>query len=611
MTGANRLKWQIIEAVSDFLQEQHSAEAEDLEKKFTQQYDSLLKQHESESTSDIVGIHHLIKEFKPALSLILEPGAAFDRLVAIVSPILNAALSSAEHQKLMASLKSQESAKSRSAPKGVIVPKYDSSKNLELLSVGIDIGSSTSHLVFSRLFLNRERSFLNPTNRFMLVDREIIHESEIIFTPLLDRYTIDIDSIIKFCEEEYRKAGFTPEMVESGAVVVTGETAKKQNAEEIVKCLSSESGKFVSAAAGPNYESVLAAMGSGIVDRSRETRRTIMNVDIGGGTSNIAVASDGSVLTTSCINVGGRLLGIDKDFKIWRIDEPTNFLMQELGMDYRLGDIIPEDDARLIAREFAKALLEVMRGPAKSRIAKELMMTGDLDFSIKVDEYSFSGGIAEIYYGSADAYDDIGRYLAEEIETVVDEASMRVIEPLNKIRATVIGAGAFTLSVSGSTCYFDRSIEFPIANVPVLLINVTTGNYSPGLVEEEVARAFTKHDLEEGEEIVALYFKDSLYRSYSWLQEFVKAIENALPKTVARKMMVILLFETDIGKMVGLTTHRETSIQHNLLSLDELTLEEGDWIDIGAPLSSGQVFPVTVKSLVFKKNKEYLTKSRS
>ncbi|MHA1937090.1 MAG: ethanolamine ammonia-lyase reactivating factor EutA [Candidatus Thorarchaeota archaeon] len=604
MIDANRLKWQIIEAVSDFFKEQFGGEAEGLEEKFVQQYDSLLKQHDSETSSDISYIHLLINELKPALSYVIEPGENLDRLMALVGPILNTALSSAEHQNLKASLKSQESAKPRSTPKGIVVTKYDSTENLELLSVGIDIGSSTSHLVFSRLSLNRERSFLNPTNRFMLIDREIIYESEIIFTPLLDRYTIDIESIIKFCEEEYRKAGITPEMVESGAVVVTGETAKKENAAEIVRRLSSESGKFVSAAAGPNYESVLGAMGSGIVDLSRETRRTIMNVDIGGGTSNLAITSNGNVLSTACINVGGRLLGIDKDFKIWRIDEPTNFLMQELGMNYQLGEIILQKDARLIAQEYAKALLEVMRGAAISRIAKELMMTDDLDFSFTVDEYSFSGGIAEIYYGGEETYDDIGRMLAEAIKSLVEESGMRVVEPENKIRATVIGAGAFTLSVSGSTCYFDTSIEFPITNVPVLPINVTTENYRPGIVEEEVARAYTQHDLQGGEEVVALYFKDSLYRSYAWLQEFVRAIENALPKTVASKTMIILLFESDIGKMVGLATRRETAIQHNLISLDELHLEEGDWIDIGAPLHSGQVFPVTVKSLVFNQNKE-------
>ena len=602
---ANSLKWRIIEIVSEFFEEHFSENATKLEEQFTTHYESLLQQHESEDTSDLSRVHHLIKEFRPALVSVLEPGADFDRLVREVSPILNEALSGAEQRRIQSSLREQEKTRRRSAPKSRVVPVYDRSDNLKMLSVGIDIGSSTSHLVFSRLVLSRERSFLNPSNRFQLVEREIIYESEIIFTPLINRYTIDIEAIVKFCKEEYKKAGITPEMVESGAVVVTGETAKKKNADEIVRRLSSESGKFVSASAGPNYESVLGAMGSGIVDLSRETQRTILHADIGGGTSNLAIASKGNVHSTSCTNVGGRLLGIDNDFKIWRIDEPTNFLMQELGMTYTIGDTIPEEDARTVAREYAKALVEVMQGPAESRIAKELMMTDGLDFSIPIDDISFSGGVAELFYGSDEGYDDIGMYLAEELKSLIEELGWNVIEPENKIRATVIGAGAFTLSVSGSTCYFDKSMEFPISNIPVIPVNVTTENYTPGVVEKEVARAFAKYDMVEGDDIVALYFKDSLYRSYSWLQEFVKSIENALPKSVASTKMVVLLFESDIGKMVGLMIRRETSIQHNLICLDELFLEEGDWIDIGEPLLAGQAFPVTVKSLVFNQNKEY------
>ena len=603
MSDANRLKWEIIEIVSGYLKQHFSDNADELQENFTKTYNLLLSQYQEDSLDYI----HLIKEFKPALSSTLQTGVHFDRLMGLVSPTLNAALASSEQQKVKESLKEQESARRASAPKTQLIPKYDQAENMELLSVGIDIGSSTSHLVFSRLTLNRERSFTNPSNRFILVDRNVLYESEIIFTPLIDRYTIDVEAIIEFCKEEYQKAGFFPEDVQTGAVIVTGETAKKQNAEEIVKRLSSESGRFVSAVAGPNYESVLSAMGSGVVDLSSETNKTIMNVDIGGGTSNIAIAIRGFVHSTSCINVGGRLLGIDDNFKIWRIDEPTNFVMKELGLDYQLGDTITEEHVKSIARAYAEALIEVMRGPAVSSIARELMMTNDIDLSIKVDQYSFSGGIAEIFYSSGKSFNDIGVYLANELKALVNEYDMEFIEPTTKIRATVIGAGAFTLSVSGSTCYFDKSIEFPIHNIPILPINVTIENYRPGIVEEEVKRAFNKYDMKEGDGLVALYFKDALYRSYSWLQEFVKSIENALPKTVANKMMVILLFETDIGKMVGLMTRRETSIEQNLISLDELFLEEGDWIDIGAPLHSDQVFPVTVKSLVFNKNKEYST----
>jgi ethanolamine utilization protein EutA len=473
----------------------------------------------------------------------------------------------------------------------------DDVEYMNVLSVGIDIGSSTSHLIFSRLTLKRERSMFNITNRFNLVNREIIYESSIIFTPLIDRYNIDVDAVVEFC------------MVETGAVVVTGETAKKQNAAEIVNRLSSESGKFVSAAAGPNLESFLGAMGSGIVDQTLRSRKSMLHVDIGGGTSNLAIASNGQVFSTSCINVGGRLLGIDKDFKIWRIDGPSQFLMKELGMNYQIGDIIPEEDARAIAREYAKSLVEVMQGPAKSVVAKELMMTEDLDFSIPIDAYSFSGGVAEMFFGSDETYDDIGVMLAEEVRGLVETQNLTIVEPENKIRATVIGAGAFSLSVSGSTTFFDEKIELPLGNIPVLTVNLGMKDFTPQKLIEVIQRAFITFDMVEGEDLVALYFKDMVYsKDYigdEWLAPFAKAIEKALPNSVSNKKMIILIFGYDVAKRLGLAIRDETSIESNILCLDELQLEAGDWIDIGAPLKTTQAFPVTVKSLVFNENKEY------
>jgi len=271
-------------------------------------------------------------------------------------------------------------------------------------------------------------------------------------------------------------------MVDTGAVIVTGETAKKQNAAEIVRRLSSESGKFVSASAGPNFESLLGAMGSGSVHQSLELQNTILNADVGGGTSNLAISSKGDVLSCACINVGGRLLGIDKDFKIWRIDGPTEFLMNELKMHYQLGNTISEDDARLIARTYAKALVEVLQGPAIETIAKELMMTADLDYSTPIDGFSFSGGIGEMIYGTeteSTTYNDIGHYLAEEIVLLMKQHNLPLIEPENKIRATVIGAGAFSLSISGSTCYIDKDFTLPLNNIPVIPVNLTRDNFSP------------------------------------------------------------------------------------------------------------------------------------
>ena len=490
--------------------------------------------------------------------------------------------------------------------------QYIPAENVEymkVLSVGIDVGSSTTHLIFSRLTLKRETSMFNMTNRFNLVNREILYESDIIFTPLVDRYNIDIDAVVEFCEAEYEKAGFTPAMIETGAVLVTGETAKKQNAAEIVNRLSSESGRFVSAAAGPNLESLLGAMGSGVVEASLQSGKCHLHVDIGGGTSNLSLVSKGQVLSTSCINVGGRLLGIKKNFEIWRLDGPTQFLMKELGMSYSVGDIIREDDAKIIAREYAKALIEVMQGPAKSKVARELMMTEDLDFSNQVEVYSFSGGIAELLYGSTEFFDDIGAMLALEIDVLVRERGMTVEQPKNLIRATVIGAGAFSLSVSGSTTFFDRNIELPVTNVPVIPVHLEKADFTPEHLIEQIRRALAAFDMTEGEDMFALYFQERVvsreYTGDEWLVPFAKAIESALVTAIAKEKLILLIFGYDVAKRLGLTIRDETSIKTNILVLDELLLKAGDWIDIGTPLKETESFPVTVKSLVFNENKDY------
>ena len=477
---------------------------------------------------------------------------------------------------------------------------------LIVTSVGIDVGSSTSHLIYSRLTLKRETSFFNISNRYMLANRDILYESEIIITPLLDRLTIDMVSLIDFIEREYQKAGFSKTNIDTGAVIVTGETAKKQNALELVSKISSESGKFVSATAGRNFEAVLGALGSGIVDVSKNTNKTIMNVDIGGGSSKIAIISNGSIISTASISVGGRLLGIDTNFKIWKIDEPANIVMNYLGMNYTIGNTIPEQDIKLIAKELVGALLEVMSGPTKNVLTKKLLMTDDLVFSDPIDSYSFSGGISEfIYQKENNFFNDIGQYIAYEVLQHIKERNYHIIEPQNKIRATVIGAGAFSLSISGSTCYVDKTIHLPLLNVPVIPIQVNQENFSKEKIIEEIAKSLKQYDLLEGKEVIGLYFKKPIYYFEKLLVEFAKALELALINSISSQIPIILLFEMDLARMLGLTIIRETSIQH-LVCLDELSLQAGDWIDIGEPVKSGDAYPVTVKSLAFKKKNSSL-----
>ncbi len=229
-------------------------------------------------------------------------------------------------------------------------------------------------------------------------------------------------------------------------------------------------------------------------------------------------------------------------------------------------------------------------------------MTPDLDFSIPIDEYMFSGGVAEIIYAGKGRYNDIGSILAKKIRSLIPKLKSPVVEPANKIRATVIGAGAYSLSVSGSSGFMDDKLTLPIRNIPVLRVDVEYEKLSLEHVVSRVNMAFQRHDLVDGQEIVALYFKDPVRVNYPALELFAKSMEKALPNSIAKKMPVILIFEKDIACSVGNVIRRETGLKTNLLSLDELCLSDGDWIDISEPLVGRQVFPVTVKSLVFPAN---------
>ena len=470
-------------------------------------------------------------------------------------------------------------------------------EEMDVTSVGIDIGSSTTHLIISKLHLLKEENFFNMTRRFNVVERKILYKGKILYTPLLNTTTIDIDAVANFCREEFKNAGISPEEIDTGAVIVTGETAKKENAKDIVEKIAGETGKFVSATAGPNFESVLAALGNGSVARSLDKQNTILSVDVGGGTSNMAILSHGKILSTACTNVGGRLLGIDSENKIWRIDPPVQRLMDRLGVEKKIGDVIGDEEIDLISTSLADALCEVMTQNAESETAKDLMMTDDLDLSIKVDEVIFSGGVSEYIYGEGIDSDDIGKRLAEKI--MKHKLDATIVEPESKIRATVIGAGSYSLSLSGSTCFYDDSILFPLNNVPVLVVNAEKEKFSPDHVVNQIRSAFQRNDVREGDETIALYFEDPIYRSEEYLKPFAEAIEKALPNSVEKNRLVILLFESDIGSMVGITLRNETKLGTNLICLDELEMKEGDWIDIGKPLYAGHTFPVTVKSLVF------------
>src|SRR5215469_6602779 len=207
--------------------------------------------------------------------------------------------------------------------------------NVELTTVGIDIGSSTSHLMFARVHLQRLGTALS--SRFVVVDRKVLWQSPILLTPYLPDYTIDVDELAGFIGSAYPYAGLDPSDVDSGAVILTGEAIKRHNARAIADLFSEEAGRFVCASAGHHMECQLAAHGSGAVALSRGHKARLINVDIGGGTTKLALIENGQIKLTLAFAVGGRHLVEDPKAGLTRIEEPMREIARSLGIELALG----------------------------------------------------------------------------------------------------------------------------------------------------------------------------------------------------------------------------------------------------------------------------------
>src|SRR5499433_565332 len=273
------------------------------------------------------------------------------------------------------------------------------SERIQLTSVGIDIGSSTSHLIFSRLLLRRQGIALS--SRFVVVKREILHESPILLTPYVDKTTIDTEKLNEFIQEAYQNAQLTPNDIDTGALIVTGEAAKKKNAEAISALFSAQAGKFVCATAGHNLEAILASYGSGAVHMTYHEGGdfTVMNVDVGGGTSKIAIVQQGKVIDTCALEVGARLVAMDENGTINRLEDTALKIAKLAGISLSLGGTMSESDKEKFSQVLCDSLFEVLERGKLSPQVQDLLLTPELEFKDPIHAIMFSGGVSEFIYG--------------------------------------------------------------------------------------------------------------------------------------------------------------------------------------------------------------------
>lgn len=480
------------------------------------------------------------------------------------------------------------------------------SERITLNSVGIDIGSSTSHLIFSRLTLRRQGVALS--SRFVVINREIIHESPILLTPYVDKTTIDTRQLGDFIHESYRKAGLTPEDIDTGAIIVTGEAAKKKNAEAIAALFSAEAGKFVCATAGHNLEAILASYGSGAVHMTYHEGGdfTVMNVDIGGGTSKIAIVQGGKVVDTCAVEVGARLIAMDESGKINRLEDTALKIAKIAGIpDLALGATMSEEQKDRFSQVLCNALFEVLERRPLSPEAKSLLLTPNLEFAEPIHAIMFSGGVSEFIYGYEKRnLGDLGAQLGKKVRARVNQLGGGDI-PLRsaevRIRATVIGASQYTVQVSGNTIYLSHPDLLPLRNLQVVTPQFEqTEAVTVADISGAVERALQRFDATDVERTVALAIRWELGPSYPLIRKLAEGLAGAMKEHIDNGQPLVLVFDADIAKLMGNIIERELIPGAGIISIDGIDLKDFDFIDIGQELPDAKAVPVVIKSLIFR-----------
>jgi ethanolamine utilization protein EutA (predicted chaperonin) len=479
-----------------------------------------------------------------------------------------------------------------------IVTDIEGLEMFSLKSVGIDIGSSTSHLIFSLITLRREGASLS--GKFRVTNREVLYRSPIMLTPYISATKIDTDKVNDFIHKAYKEAGLTPDDVDTGAVIITGEALKKENAQPIVENFAKYSGKFICAAAGHNHEALLAAYGCGAVDLSKSEHKTVLNVDMGGGTTKFSLVEDGVVTQTASISVGARLIAFDEKDKITRIENPGRKMMKELGYKVELGQTISEKMKEEFGAYMAKILFEVIEEGPNSPMARSLMVTPPFvnykGFK-QVQHLVFSGGVSEhVYDRDPKAYGDIGPVLGRNMREYLKNLPKDVLrEPIEGIRATVIGAGEYTIQASGNTSYVSNEKALPVHGLKVIQAPIREGES----VSEALKQSLRKFDLPRFTSGLALSLTVSGVPDYQSVKRIAQGVAEILKEADDPKCPLYLTLDLDIAKSLGGMLRDELKVTRDIIAVDGIEVGDLDYIDIGECLGITEVIPVTVKSLMF------------
>ncbi len=492
--------------------------------------------------------------------------------------------------------------------------------NVVLHSVGIDIGSSSTQVVFSKIHLQRVSDQLST--RYVVVSREPLFHAPLALTPYLSETQIDARALGEIIESAYAASGLHPDTVDAGAVILTGEALRRENGAAIAAMLAEQGGEFVCATAGHHMESMLAVYGSGAARRSFDMQSRILNVDIGGGTTKLGLVENGELRATAAVHTGGRLLVADRfdehSRRITRLDPQGRAHARRAGFDWQLGSVVTPAQLAQVAAGMADVLVRVLTGCATAADLDELLLTDPITDFGGISGVMFSGGVGEYVYGREPRdFGDLGKHFGDAVRARLDAGALPwpLLPAGECIRATVLGASEYSVQLSGNTTFVSEPRALlPRKNLQVVPLGLPLGEHAVDAtaVAQALRDAFTRHDLVEGEKDVAISLRWSGPPAYARLSALKQGLLDALPATLAAGRPIYLVADGDVALTLGYLVHEDPRVggaaaaagrpRSEVLAIDGITLWGFDFIDLGRIRMPSHTVPVTIKSLVFSED---------
>lgn len=489
-----------------------------------------------------------------------------------------------------------------------MTPSAGDLDRIELHTVGIDVGSATTHLMLSRVVLARFAQQLS--SRYAVIARRVVWKSPVVFTPYLDEETIDAAALRAYVDQSFGQAGVRPDELDTGVVLLTGTALYRHNAHAIADRLAHDAGPFVCAAAGHRLEAALAAHGSGAVALANRCSVTVVNLDIGGGTAKFALIADGAVRQTAALLAGSRLAAWDPERRLVRVEPAGGLAAGQAGVELRLGERLSAPNADAVAAVLARTIVAELAG-GETRPDHALRLTRPFEPPAGDWVLMLSGGVAECIAADRPVdHGDLGPALGAALIAELAAAGLaeRVRIAPERLRATAIGVSQFATQVSGATVHVPGTLRLPLHDVPVVCPRLDlSANPGAGAVASAVAAALAERSDEPAlasQVALAVHWAGppAHDRLRAVAEGITRGVAAGLPHLAAARedAVVVVALDADLAASLGRVMVEEARwTGPALVCLDGLDVGELDFLDIGRPAPSGGGCPVVVKSLLF------------